>query len=315
VTTVRTSLPLTNIDMLRPMLPGIRRRVRRKVLVIANGKGGVGKSSLAACLAAVLALVGKRVLLIEMDPQGNNAEDLGFIDSDLHDGGAGQARALLDGTGLKPTGEARPGLWVVPGGEALEDIIEELYTQRRAARDTEDETWLYMYAAAIAQIDGDYDYIILDVAPGSLVLQLQAMIAGDMVLVPCRSDASSRKGLRTVARRFRDALPHNPGLRLMGIILFGVTSGGHRIEAEMRELLEEDAHGAAPVFGTTIRYVERAAIACREAGLTPVELLPDVDSLYPGLRKSLKGLADDYRSLGTEVMTQVAILKKADAAS
>src|SRR6266567_7734153 len=118
---VRTSLAIADTTALHSVIGGIRQRVRRKVLVIANGKGGVGKSSLAAALAAVLTLVGKRVLLIEMDPQGNNAEDLGFIGTDLYAGGAGQARALLDGTGLKPTGEGRPGLWVVPGGEALED--------------------------------------------------------------------------------------------------------------------------------------------------------------------------------------------------
>jgi chromosome partitioning protein len=310
---VTTSLPLAAITALQSMTEGIRRRVRRKVLVIANGKGGVGKSSLAAALAAVLTLIGKRVLLIEMDPQGNNAEDLGFIGTDIYDGGASQARALLEGTGLKPTGEARPGLWVVPGGEALEDVIEELYCQRRAAGESGDDTWLYMYAAAIAQIADDYDVIILDVAPGSMVLQLQAMVAGDMVVVPCRSDASSRKGLRTVARRFKDAWPHNPGLRLIGIVLFGVTTSGSRIQAEMRELLEEDAQGSAPVFDTTIRYVERAAVACRRAGLLPHELSRE-DKVDPSLGKSLKGLASDYRSLGTEILTEIARLHHQDAA-
>jgi cellulose biosynthesis protein BcsQ len=271
----------------------------------------VGKSSLAASLSGVLALLGKRVLLVELDPQGNNAEDLGFIGTDLYDGGEGQARALLDGTGLKPTGEARPGLWVVPGGEALETVIEELYCQRRAAEENGGTAWLYMYAAAIAQIAGDYDFILLDVAPGSLVLQVQAMVAGDMVMVPCRSDASSRKGLRTVARRFIAARPHNPALRLMGIVLFGVTSGGSRIQAEMRGLLKADVQGAAPVFDTTIRYVERAAVACRRAGLVPNELVRD-ETLDRSLLNSLKGLASDYRSLGTEVMTEVARLRQAD---
>jgi cellulose biosynthesis protein BcsQ len=292
---------------------GIRQRTRRKVLVIANGKGGVGKSSLAAALAAVLAMVGKRVLLIEMDPQGNNAEDLGFIGSPLYDSGASQARALLEGTGLKPTGEARPGLWVVPGGEALEDIIEELYCQRRAAGQADDDSWLYMYAAAISQVADDYDLIVLDVAPGSLVLQLQAMVAGDMVVVPCRSDASSRKGLRTVARRFRDASPHNPSLRLIGIVLFGVTTMAVRVKKEMRELLEEDVHGAAPVFQTAIRYVERAAVECRKAGLVPHELARD-DTIDRSLARSLTGLAKDYRSLGMELMTQIAQLSRQDAA-
>jgi cellulose biosynthesis protein BcsQ len=296
------------------MIPALSQRVRRKVLVIANGKGGVGKSSLASALAVVLTLIGKRVLLIEMDPQGNNAEDLGFIGTDLYDDGQGQARAILEGTGLKPTGEARPRLWVVPGGAALEQVTEELYVQRRAARESGDDSWLYMYAAAIAQVEEGYDVIILDVAPGSLVLQIQAMVAGDMVMVPSRSDESSRKGLRTVARRYLDARPHNQSLKLIGIVLFGITSGGTRIASEIRELLEQDVRGAAPVFESTIRYVERAAVQCRRRGMVPHELVqePDLDA---ALAKSVKGLAADYRSLALELLTKIATLDQVDAAS
>lgn len=310
---VSSELSFVDTTALRAAIPGIVTRTRRKVLVIANGKGGVGKSSLAAALAVVLTLVGKRVLLIEMDPQGNNAEDLGFNGTPLYDSGASQARALLDGTGLKPTGEARPGLWVVPGGEALEEIIEELYCQRRVARQSGDDSWLYMYADAVSQVADDYDVIILDVAPGSLVLQLQAMVAGDMVMVPCRSDASSRKGLRTVARRFRDASPCNPSLRLIGIVLFGVGSQAGRVKAEMRQLLEEDVHGAATVFQTAIRYVERAAVECRKAGRVPDELARE-DKIDPSLARSLRGLAQDYRSLGLELLTEIAQLNQKDAA-
>lgn len=318
----QATLPLTSLTGLRPMIPGITRRKRRKVVVIANGKGGVGKSSLAANIAVTCTLVGKqRVLLIEMDPQGNNAEDLGFIGSSLYDRGEGQARAIFDGTGLKPTGEARSGLWVVPGGEALEELIEELYIQRRAARNTGDPTWLYMYATAIAQAEGDYDQIILDVAPGCLPMQMQAMIAGDMVMIPSRSDESSRKGLRIVSRRIGDALPYNPYLALIGIVLFGVTSGGvrtstrgSRIAADIRELILQDVRGAAPVFDTTIRYSEKAAVECRREGLTAIELAME-KGVYDDPRNPLAGLAKDYRALVREHLTRTAALMHPEAAS
>lgn len=305
------TLPVIHTGTLRRMVTEIRNRNRRKVLVIANGKGGVGKSSLAAALAEVLTHWPYRVLLVEMDPQGNNAEDLGFIGTDLYDKGEGQARAILDGTGLKPTGEARPGLWVVPGGEALEEVVEELYCQRRAERATGDETWMYLYAAAISQVAADYDVIILDVAPGSLVLQLQAMVAGDMVIVPCRSDASSRKGLRTIARRFMDARAHNPMLRLLGVVLFGVGSRARIVQDEMRELLMKDVKGVVPVFQTTIRYVEKAAVECRKQGKVPYELALDPD-LDKSLASSAKGLASDYRSLAMELNTEIAKLTQQD---
>lgn len=309
---VTTPLPLTNITVLHPTMELVMGRLRRKVIVVANGKGGVGKSSSAAALAEVLTQIGKTVLLIEMDPQGNNGEDLGFIGTALYDRGEGQARAILDLSGFKPTGEARPGLWVVPGGEELEQIIEELYVQRRAAGQSGSSAWMYLYASAIAQIEDHYDVIILDVAPGSLVLQTQAMVAGDMVLVPCRSDDSSRKGLRTVARRYLEAKPYNPSLTLLGIVLFGVNTSGSKVQKNIRDLLEADVRGAAPVFETVIRYVESAAVACRGLGLVPHELAAE-KGIEPSVITSARRLAGDYRSLATELLMRIAELLRADA--
>jgi chromosome partitioning protein len=313
VSVTSAARPLADTSMLQAIMAGLDRRVRRKVLVIANGKGGVGKSSLAAALAVVLTMIGKRVCLIELDPQGNNGEDLGFIGTDLYDNGEGQARAIFDGTGFKPTGEARPGLWVVPGGEALEAVAEELYIQRRIARDTGNDSWLYMYANSIAQMAEDVDIFILDVAPGSLVLQTQAMIAGDMVLVPSRSDESSRKGLRTIAKRFVEAKPNNPSLTLIGIVLFGINSSGTKVTASIRGELERDIRGAAPVLESVIRYVEAVAVKCRQLGLVPAELArePGIDA---NTAVSAKRLAGDYRALATEILTIIAQLVHADAA-
>lgn len=307
--TVQASLPVTRIDGLKYLIPELVGRMRHKVLVISNGKGGVGKSSLAAALAVLLTLVGKRVLLVEMDPQGNNAEDLGFIGTPLYDGGRAQVDALLEGTALTPTGEARPGLWVLPGGQRLEGLIEELYIQQRKGQLADDPTWLYMYAAAIAQVAPQFDEIILDVAPGCMPLQLQAMVAGDMVLVPSRSDESSRKGLRTVARRIVEAQPYNPSLRLLGIVLFGVTAGSTRtgISAGIRRLLQQDVEGVAPVLDSVIRYSERSAVECRRAGKIPHELAVS-DDIDPALKKALSALAKDYRALLREYMTRAADL-------
>lgn len=308
--------PLFNSSVLQPVIDAIMNRVRRMVLVILNGKGGVGKSSLAAALAVVMIMMGKRVCLIEMDPQGNNAEDLGTIGTDLYDNGASQAKALLSGTAFVPTGEARAGLFVVPGGEILEDVVEELYIQRRLAKDTDDHSWLYMYANCIRQMQDQFDLILLDVAPGSLVLQLQAMVAGDMVLVPSRSDQSSRKGLRTVARRFIEAKPFNPSLQIIGIVLFGITSGGSKITQGIRENLTHDIRGVAPVLDTVVRYVESVAVKCRELGLVPHEVArSDDESITRSTAASAKNLAGDYRSLGMEVLTIIAQLVQKDRES
>ncbi|MFD6416178.1 ParA family protein [Streptomyces sp. NPDC060194] len=285
-----------------------------KVFVVVNGKGGVGKSSLSAALSASWSQVGLRVLLIELDEQGNNGEDLGFTGTPLADQGDAQAAALLDGKLLTPTGEARPGLFVVPGGAILEDVVEELYCQRRLAsrcEALEDRTaWMGMYAAAIDAVRDDYDIIVLDVAPGSEPLQLQALVAGDVVLIPSKSDPSSRKGLRTVALRFAQARALNPFLRLLGVVVFATNVSATRVQANIKEQLGQDLRGAAPVFEQCIRHVESAAVACRTAGKVAHELRSSKD-IDPSLRRSLKALAGDYQSLAIEVMQAKTALDRA----
>ncbi|EPH41477.1 ParA family protein [Streptomyces aurantiacus] len=286
-----------------------------KIFVVVNGKGGVGKSSLSTAIAAALAKAGQTVLLVEMDEQGNHDEDLGTSGTELADDGRAQAAAILEGKPFAPTGEARPNLFVVPGGGALEEVVEELYCQRRLAalsEDPEDQlAWMGMYAAALDAVRDDYDVIILDVAPGCEPLQLQALVAGDRVLIPSKSDPSSRKGLRTVARRFARARLLNLALRLLGVIIFATNSSATKVQNKIKEQLAEDLNGAAPVMDQTIRHVEAAAVLCRTRGQLPQELAaaPDLD---PKMLPSVKALAGDYRSLALEVLQAKAELDRAE---
>ncbi|MFD4241888.1 ParA family protein [Streptomyces sp. NPDC058525] len=280
----------------------------RKRLVIINGKGGVGKSSLAAALAVTCAAIGRKVALVELDPQGNNAEDLGFLGTDFFDNGQAQVDAILNGKRLVPTGEVRENLYVIPGGDLLEEIVEELYIQKRAYRDNEDplarDAWMGMYAAALEDLDDEFDLVILDVAPGYETLQLQALTAGDMVIIPAKSDPSSRKGLRTVARRMLRARVHNPSITLLGVALFGVNSSAKKVLGNIREFFEGDLRGIAEVFSTAIRHVEAAAVACRTNGLVPQELATRTDrGVDPSVMQSVTNLAKDYRSLAMEVLS------------
>jgi cellulose biosynthesis protein BcsQ len=287
-----------------------------KVFVVVNGKGGVGKSSLSAALAVAWSKIGKKVLLIEMDEQGNNGEDLGFTGTKLADDGEAQAAAILDGKPLVPTGQARNNLYVIPGGDALEDVVEELYCQRRiaarASSPDDQSAWMGMYAAAIDRVRDDYDIIILDVAPGSEPLQLEALTAGDFVLIPSKSDPSSRKGLRVVAKRFGQAAHINPMLRLLGVVLFATNSSATKVQSQIKEDLAQDLKGAAPVFEQYIRHVEAAAVAARKAGKVPQELRASKE-LDPSLRKSMKDLAGDYQSLAIEIMQAMVAIQDDEA--
>ncbi|GAA2627318.1 AAA family ATPase [Actinomadura fulvescens] len=283
---------------------------RIKIVAFANGKGGVGKSSTSAAFAVAAARQGARVLLVELDPQGNNAEDLGFVRSDIADDGRAQAAAILNSRPLTPTGSPRKNLFVVPGGDALEEITEELYCQRRLASQTGDTTWLGMYAASLEQVYDDYDLIILDVAPGILVLQLQALVAADVVIVPSKSDPSSRKGLRLITRRFGEALQYNDSLVMLGVVLFAAGSSATRVKKGIRDDLKRDLAGTeVPVFETDIRHVEAVAVEARRRGLVPQELLKEKD-LDASLRKSAQDLARDYGALTGEVLQAINQLRE-----
>jgi chromosome partitioning protein len=321
----------------RSVLAHVQATRAGNLIVVVNGKGGVGKSSTAANTAEALAYRGERVLLVEMDPQANTAEDLGFTaDTSLNDQGKTQAEAVLHCQPLEPSGLARPNLWVSPGGRLLEQHVqEELYCQRRLARVTGDNTWMFMYAASLKAAARDYNWVILDVAPGSSVLQVQAMVAADYVVVPTRSDQSSRKGLITVAARIGEARPFNPDLSFLGVALFATGSGStaaasdtrtrRRIQDQVRQDLVRDLNGAAPIFDASIRHHEAAAQACRMLGITARELaryVPDPASgrhgrptPNPAVIKAAAGLASDYRELATEMLVRIAEVKNSRRAS
>ena len=92
-------------------------------IAFANGKGGVGKTSVTANVAGIAALSGWRVLTIDLDPQGNLGNDLGYLQSGESDQGAGLMAAIRDDKKLKPLRDVRPGLDSVPGGDDMDGLM------------------------------------------------------------------------------------------------------------------------------------------------------------------------------------------------
>jgi len=104
------------------MIMNIDRAQLGRVVAIANGKGGVGKTSLATTLAGLAAKAGYRILLIDLDPQGNVGEDLGYTGAGTGDDGAGLVASLASKTPLVVTlPQTRSGVDVICGGERLDD--------------------------------------------------------------------------------------------------------------------------------------------------------------------------------------------------
>jgi chromosome partitioning protein len=180
------------------------------IIACANQKGGVGKTTTVINLAAYLALAGRRVLVVDLDPQGNATSGLGFDRSTL-------ARsiypALVDpataGSIIQPT--QIENLALIPSGQDLAGAEVELVGVAQRER---------KLAAALGPLRKDYDFIILDCPPAVGLLTVNALTAADAVLVPIQCEYYALEGLGQLLATIdlvRDNL--NPRLRLGGVLL------------------------------------------------------------------------------------------------
>ncbi len=188
-----------------------------RVLAIANQKGGVGKTTTAINLGTGLAAVGERVLLIDIDPQGNASTGLGLPrsqrSSSIYD--VLISEAPLSAVTVK---SSVPGLDLVPADADLSGVEIELGSQpRRSFR-------LRNAIAGLNTVSGapqaPYSYILIDCPPSLNLLTVNAMAASDAVLVPLQCEFFALEGLTQLLRTVelvRGSL--NPKLEIQGLVL------------------------------------------------------------------------------------------------
>ena len=213
---------------------------RQRVIAVVNQKGGVGKTTTTVNLAASLALLGSRVLIVDIDPQGNTTSGFGIekaaLEQDIYSVLLADVPAA---EAIVPTNV--PNLDVLPATLGLAGAEIELVSA------AERETRLQ---AALGTIEPKYDYVLIDCPPSLGLLTLNALTAADEVLIPVQAEYYALEGLSQLTRvveRVRDVL--NPRLHISGVL---VTMFDGRTRLAMEVLEEVNAHFPQQVFRTQI---------------------------------------------------------------
>lgn len=281
-------------------------------LAVVNSKGGVGKTSIVANVAASAALDGWRVLAVDLDAQGNLARDLGYRERSTQ--GRALLEAVMSGGPPTPLPDVRGGLHVIDGGRHTKQLADLLVTQ--ALRHSQDT---YDLEDALRPLADTYDLVLLDCPPAGGQLGRWALAMACYAVIPTRADDASIDGLEGLAEEITQVVTSgaNPDLDVLGVALFDVGAGDTRLERETRGELADLLDGIAPVLEATVRHSRRSARDMRRRGEVAAEYEQAALAASPWYASNdgetrerfstaATGLAGDYQRLTSEILHAVA---------
>lgn len=207
-----------------------------KIISVANQKGGVGKTTTTVNLGASLASLGKKVLLIDVDAQGNATSGVGIrkasVDQDVYD-------VLLNDVPLKDIilSSSRENMDIAPASIELAGAEVELTNiPGREAK----------LKNAIADIEGDYDFIFLDCPPSLGHLTINAFTASDSVLIPVQAEYYALEGLSQLLNTVRLVQKHfNQNFKIEGVLMTmfdARTNLGQEVVQEVKKYFDEKVY-------------------------------------------------------------------------
>lgn len=270
----------------------------RMIITISNSKGGVGKSTTALNLGAALCAAGKRVLLIDNDVQGNLTAALGYTQGEQKNTLAKLLLAAIDSPEdvemylPRTILHTESGMDLIPANARLSDAAARLQvmqlSQYSAVGEMERSSETVLNSI-LAQIEGNYNYIIIDCGLKHELLTVNALAAADYCIIPVQAHYLASEGIPDVLEMVKKVQARfNPKLKIAGILLTMYQSRPQLCQSvrdSVGELYGEDYH----VFERPIEHTIKVA-ECPAVGKSILDYAPKNPA------------AESYRSLAREVM-------------